>query len=128
MYFKWRYCMIHSITSSDYLTSSEIGSTRKKNLDMADANINNREPNLENVQNQLQEATLSNGETGNQPTDDEGTERKITQTDHLNKRLLAAFLDRINVQGPQSELPQAEPAESEEWEDSSTQREEDKET
>lgn len=33
-------------------------------------------------------------------TEKEDDERKITQTDHLNKRLLSSFLDRINQNPP----------------------------
>lgn len=96
---------------------------------MADANINNREPNLENVQNQLHKTTLSNAETDDQSANEEVAEREITQTDHLNKRLLAAFLNRIKVQGPSPELPQVEPAENEDcpdWEEASEETEEGK--
>lgn len=88
--------------------------------------INNREPNLENVQNQLHETTLSNAETEPPPVEEEVVEREITQTDHLNKRLLSAFLDRINVGNSQPELPQVEPVEDEDWEVKSEDREEEK--
>jgi hypothetical protein len=93
---------------------------------MADANINNRDPNLEGVENQLHETTLSNGETDDPPADEEVEERKITQTDHLNKRLLTAFFNRIKVQEPSPELPQAEPAENEDWEEAGEETEEGK--
>ena len=46
------------------------------------------------------EENTPSSEPGNQaqPEPEEGPQREITQTDHLNKRLLNSFLDRLNQQ------------------------------
>ncbi|KAH3837654.1 hypothetical protein DPMN_111054 [Dreissena polymorpha] len=55
------------------------------------------------------------------PTPVEQPERKITQTDHLNKKLLSAFLDQINnieAENPDRKLEEAQGEGSkDEWED-----------
>ena len=56
------------------------------------------------VENKLEE-TIENLNITSQITDQQSNEendspvREITQTDHLNKRLLGAFLDRLNEKG-----------------------------
>ena len=56
------------------------------------------------VENKLEE-TIENLNITSQNTDQQSNEendspvREITQTDHLNKRLLGAFLDRLNEKG-----------------------------
>ena len=48
----------------------------------------------ENSQNNSVE--LNSATRNGDPVTGEGEERKITQTDHLNKKLLNSFLDRLN--------------------------------
>ena len=48
----------------------------------------------ENSQNNSVE--LNSATRNGDPVPGEGEERKITQTDHLNKKLLNSFLDRLN--------------------------------
>lgn len=52
------------------------------------------ESELLSVQKKISETHLQADASANQ---DEKDERKITQTDHLNKKLLGAFLSRLNT-------------------------------
>lgn len=71
-----------------------------------------------NLNNQNNSA--ANGEQ--QPTIDENQQvREITQTDHLNKRLLSAFLDRINDSGGQGLEAAGETDASDDWKDQAAQ-------
>ena len=61
---------------------------------------------IEQVRDSLEEARIEENNAKNKETNEEEPVREITQTDHLNKKLLSAFLDRINTQslpGDQSE-------------------------
>lgn len=53
--------------------------------------VNNERNLMEDLANQVDQTNLIQ-----QPPEEEQTKREITQTDHLNRKLLGAFLDRIN--------------------------------
>ena len=61
---------------------------------MADNDNKNQNSELAQTQNDLEHVKIEEDKA--EETKEE-KERKITQTDHLNKRLLSAFLDRINI-------------------------------
>ena len=63
---------------------------------MEDSSQNDKEP-ADNFETAAQTEKISN-DTLSSPAEntEEQPVREITQTDHLNKRLLSAFLDRIN--------------------------------
>lgn len=61
---------------------------------MADNGQHNEKEEVTELKNDLQNASLEE-ESSDPP--EKTPEREITQTDHLNKRLLGAFLDRINI-------------------------------
>jgi hypothetical protein len=66
---------------------------------MADKNQfdgESEEINRENTQNG---GDISNNNNTDSVEESENPEREITQTDHLNKRLLSAFLDKLNDKG-----------------------------
>lgn len=67
-----------------------------------------------------QNNSATNGEQ--QPTIDENQPvREITQTDHLNKRLLSAFLDKINDSGGQGLEVAGDSEASDDWKDQTSQ-------
>ena len=62
------------------------------------------------------EFPVQNGESnglaaqGQHPMDEDPPKREITQTDHLNKRLLNSFLERLNSQNSGNPLFGGQPA------------------
>ena len=59
---------------------------------------NSQDIELSKISDEIDIINNSNNEKANQIVDSEQqTERKITQTDHLNKKLLSSFLDRLNT-------------------------------
>ena len=67
---------------------------------MADGQSQNRCDDANKIVENVQNIQLAPHNTSQSNTDDtESTVREITQTDHLNKRLLGAFLSQLNEKG-----------------------------
>lgn len=63
---------------------------------MADNDQKQENTDLQKLETQLSDSNISSNTFED---NSDVTERKITQTDHLNKRLLDAFLQKINETG-----------------------------
>lgn len=66
---------------------------------MADRNQIEAQSEINNQENTQIGGDISNNNNTNSVELPENPEREITQTDHLNKRLLSAFLEKLNETG-----------------------------